>query len=512
MGSQLLSILVAPLGLETPVKEPAIYDPLDEPSIQKGDVLLAVGIPPEAKEAGEVVMKAGSGGAAAVIFKLRGDVEPLIGVAQSAGVALIGTPPEMTWDQLSALLRRAIASAGRMPDGAGDVPMGDLFALANAVAAMVGGPVTIEDPQSRVLAFSSLDEPIDQYRREAILNRRVPEKWIKQFHDAGVFRQLWSTDEVVEVTLPVRGYRRRLVIAVRAGSEVLGSIWVAESKKPLDDEAEAALRAAAPLAALHLIRHRSGEDLERRMRGDLLRSLLEGRGSVEVLASKLGLQAKFPFTVVSFELQTKDDAELALQRERAVDLVSVYCESFRRPATCLYIERTIYALLPTSKRSGVLRLVEGIVGQAEAALGVGLHIGVGSTVSHLREVARSRSEADRMLRVLAGNTKGLTIADVEDLGAHTILLDLQDLASERPDVRSGKLGRLIEHDAAHGTSYVPTLQAYLEAFGDIRKVATDMNVHPNTVKYRIGRLVELSGLDLTDGTERLVIELALRTL
>lgn len=512
MGPEILSILVAPAGLEVELTEPVTYDGIDDAPIHRGDVLLGVGIRPASKEATELVAKAGAFKASAVVFKQYADLEPLIDPARSAHVALIGTPQEMTWDQLSALLKRAIASGGRIPEGAGDVPMGDLFTLANAVAAMVGGPVTIEDPQSRVLAFSSLDDPVDQPRRDAILSRRVSQKWIKTLKDAGVFRSLANSEDPVEVELPIKGYRRRLAIAVRAGAEVLGSIWVAESKRPLGEAAEGALREAARIAALHLIRHRFSDDLDRRMRGELLRSLLEGRGSIELLASRLGLEAKSHFTVVAFGVQTQDEAEHALQRERLLDLVSVYCETFRRPATCLSMDRTIFALLPTSKRSEVTRLAQGIVGQAAAALGVGLHVGIGSTVPHLREATRSRSEADQMLRVLAADGHGRTIADMEDLGAHTILLELKDLVSGQSYLHRGKLGRLIDHDAKHGSAYVATMRAYLDAFGDVRKAASAMNVHPNTVKYRIGRMTDLFGLDLSDATERLVIELTLRLL
>lgn len=512
LGPGLFSIMAAPLGLDVRVNEPAIYDPIDEPPIHSGDVLLAVGIRADSREAIELIKKAGSCKSAAVVFKLRDGLDSLVEPARSAGVALISTPAEMTWDQLAALLKTATASAGGPGEAAGHTPMGDLFTLANAVAAMVGGPVTIEDPQSNVLAFSSLDDPIDQYRREAILGRRVAEKWIVRLRDAGIFTKLNSTEGPVEVDLPVKGYRRRLAIAVRAGTEILGSIWVAESKSPLGAEAEDALKEASRIAALHLVRHRVAEDLDRRMRGELLRSVLEGRGSAEVLASKLGLEARSQFTVAAFDIQTQDETELVMKRERALDLVSVYCETFRRPAICLSIDRTIYALLPTSQRPEILRLAQGIVKQVDAALRAKVLVGVGSTVSHLKEVTRSRLEADQMLRVLNEDDGGRAIADVEELGAYTILLELKDLASDKPHMHSGKLARLIESDTKQGTSHIPTLRAYLEAFGDVRKAAITMNVHPNTIKYRMGRLTEISGIDLNDATERLVIELALRLL
>ena len=55
-----------------------------------------------------------------------------------------------------------------------------------------------------------------------------------------------------------------------------------------------------------------------------------------------------------------------------------------------------------------------------------------------------------------------------------------------------------------------TLAAYLDAFGDVRRAAASLDVHPNTFRYRLQRLVELSRLDLDDPVERLVVQLQLR--
>ena len=83
----------------------------------------------------------------------------------------------MTWTQLHALLVNASRFSAATGDrGIAGVPLGDLFALSNAVAGAVGGAVTIEDPARRVLAYSTIGEqPIDAARRGSILGRQVPD-------------------------------------------------------------------------------------------------------------------------------------------------------------------------------------------------------------------------------------------------------------------------------------------------------------------------------------------------
>jgi DNA-binding PucR family transcriptional regulator len=71
---------------------------------------------------------------------------------------------------------------------------------------------------------------------------------------------------------------------------------------------------------------------------------------------------------------------------------------------------------------------------------------------------------------------------------------------------------LVEHDASKDSAYIETLRAYLAAFGDVTAAANSLNVHPNTFRYRLRRLVEISGIDLEDAEQRLVAELQLQFL
>lgn len=515
LGAIVVDVLAAPRGLDVEVEHAVIHDPTESLPFEVGDLVLAVGVRMEERGAIDLVTRAGLAGAAAVAIKVRESATRLVEAAEECGVALLGVTPEIAWEQLHTVVRTAMASAGQVPaDGAGGGPLGELFSLANAVSAMVGGPTTIEDPQSRVLAYSSLDEEIDEPRRQTILGRRVPEAWIKRLQTAGVFRELWSSQDVVRVD-KFEEVRPRLAMAVRAGSEILGSIWVAEGATPLGKEAEQALREAAQIAALHLVRYRVGEDLERRIRGDLLRSVLEGRGPLKALADRLGLDPGGQFAVIGFEITVGDDLSLALKRERVLSLVSVYCEAYRRRAAQVAIGQTIYALLPLGGRDsleGVMRLANDAARNAERSLSLQLRVGIGALVASLGDVPRSRAEVDLVLRVLSMDAKRRTVAHIDDVRAQALLLQLRDLADERPQLRIGRLATLLEHDRKHGTEYVATVRAYLESFGDVPTAAGAIGVHPNTFRYRVRRLSEIADIDLGDPDQRFAVELQLRLL
>lgn len=514
VGAAILEVVRAPAGLDVAVAEIVIYDPTDPRGIEAGDVILAVGVNPVDRDGVALLRRASEGGAAAVVLKLEpGGVAPA--AIADGGVAVLGVAPDIVWGQLHGLLRTACAAAGVSGDvTAGGAPVGDLFALANAVSSMVGGATTIEDPRSTVLAYSSTDAPIDEPRRRTILGRRVPDEWLRRLEGDGVFRRIWAGGVVrVDYSDTDPEYRTRLAVAVRAGGEVLGTIWVVEGDRPLDAGAELALEEAGRIAALHLLRHRAGDDLERSRRADLLRSVLGGRTSPDVLAKSIGVSDASVVTVVGFALSIDPDAAIADQivmLDRAVSSITVHCEAYRRQAVSVAEGRVVYVVLPdrtppeptrlTSFASSVVdHLIEGIRVDAKA--------GIGPSVDGFSAMLRSRAEADQTLRVLAGEPR--RVAHIDDVRSRAILLTLHDLASRNPGLRIGKIDRLIEHDRKREGAYVQTLHAYLDAFGDVVTAAAHMQVHPNTFRYRLRRLLELSEIDLQMPAERLITHLQL---
>jgi DNA-binding PucR family transcriptional regulator len=75
-----------------------------------------------------------------------------------------------------------------------------------------------------------------------------------------------------------------------------------------------------------------------------------------------------------------------------------------------------------------------------------------------------------------------------------------------------RVARLAEYDTAHGTNLVETLRAWLDSFGDVIAAAATVYVHPNTFRYRLRRLSQVGGLDLTDPEARFAAMLQLRVL
>jgi hypothetical protein len=511
-----LDVAVAPRGVDAPVGDVVILDPVDRNPLAPEAVVLAVGVDSD-RERIALLHRLGAAGATALIVKLdTGPDQEVLAAAEEAGVALLLSPPALAWGQLYTLLLTASAAEPAVDAAVATAPLGDLFALANAVAAAVGGATTIEDAHNHVLAYSNLEHRIDPPREQTILGRQVPSDWIQRLHDAGVFRRLWQTDEVVRVADFVSddAYLPRIAVAVRAGGELLGSIWVIEGAHALGEEAERTLRDSADIAALHLLRHRTASDVDRQRRAEVLIALLEGTDRGDLARDTLGFDPARRVAVVAFDVAAGGPAASLMAAGRVADLVAVYCESYRRRAACAAAGTRVYALVPADAEAGAepfVALADAIVGRARQALRVELRAGVGSAVAGLDDVVASRREADDVLDVLAASGDR-TVAGIDDVRPQVVLHRLGQLAERHPELAYGRVLALAEQDASKGTAWVQTLRAYFDAFGDMAAAAGMVNVHPNTFRYRLRRITEVFGLDLTDPDERLVTELQLRFL
>ncbi|MBO0708203.1 MAG: helix-turn-helix domain-containing protein [Candidatus Dormibacteraeota bacterium] len=122
-------------------------------------------------------------------------------------------------------------------------------------------------------------------------------------------------------------------------------------------------------------------------------------------------------------------------------------------------------------------------------------------------VAGAYREVRGVLDTLARfGTRGRVVG-VADLGLSALLAGIPDRRLEA--FRARHLHALERHDADHGTHLVETLRAYLEA-GEQQAAARRLDIHPNTLRYRLDRVRTIAGIDLDDRETRLNLTVALQ--
>ncbi|GGO97687.1 PucR family transcriptional regulator [Wenjunlia tyrosinilytica] len=382
----------------------------------------------------------------------------------------------------------------------------ELFALANAIAAVIGGSVAIEDLDHRVLAYSSLPgQRIDELRRRGILNRRVPD----QPEQLRQYRDVLAATGVVRLAVLAPDELPRAAVAIRAGDLPLGTIWAIEADTPIDADGGRALLDGARLAALHMLRRRSAAELEMRAHEDALRGALDGGWGPEEARFRLGLPDRPRLTLLGLAPAGVPERgvplAVRLSAAAARHWAAVHAES-----AVATVGRTVYVLLPHDSPATARRLAE----QAVAALGRTLDATVRAAVSRQAadpaELPELRAEVDDILRVTTTDPDAPPVSDLAATHARVLLVHLSDQLARRPGLRHPGIDAMVEHDRARGTDYAASVTAWLDAVGNVAEAAQRLTVHPNTLKYRLRRARELFGIDLDHPDDRLSCWLQLR--
>lgn len=520
LGGTLLDLVLGDGDRPGGIGGVAIHDPLDEPALPQHALMLGVGLC-EPDDVVRQLRTLARHDAAGLVLRAPVTVTASITAAvEETGVALLSLARGASWAQLAAMLRSLLAEGDvgdAEPETLAGLPSGDLFAVANAIAALIDAPVTIEDRRSRVLAFSGRQDEADPSRVETVLGRQVPERFSRSLAERGIFRELYRSDDPVFVSVPDEGMEGmtlpRVAVAVRAGDELLGSIWAAV-REPLNEDRTRALRDAARLAALHLLRVRAGADVERRLRAELLSTALEGGPAAREALSRLGL-ADQPVVVLALAVLENgaEDAEIATERQRLADGLAMHLSAVHPRCAAALIGDTAYGLVPVSRDADgerrALRIAKDFldrVGDRVRAV-----VGIGPVARSAAELPEARDSADRALRVLrSGSRAGRRVALLADVHVEALLLELQDLVAARGDRPTGPVARLLDYDEQHHAHLVETLRAWLDAFGDVIAASAAVHVHPNTFRYRLRRLAEVGGFDMTDPEARFAAMLQLR--
>lgn len=462
-----------------------------------GDVLLAVG----ARSVKEAVRWAVAAKAVAVLVRHAEDKTAFAGEGESLAVLVVD--PAASWSELAAVVYGLVLEGRETESGRGPT---DLFAVSDSLADAVGGAVTIEDQLGRVLAYSRGQRHADPARSETILNRQEAGPLRELFEKRGVLAHLEGHDEPLFVAAePEHGLTGRMVVAVRAGRELLGAVWVA-CPAPLTGQRLTALADGARTVTLHMLRSRASADLERQVESEWVTRLLDGRtdpAEAGALVARLGLpQAPLRVVAVHTRIATQPHAGLLLAFEAVTTGFG-----WSRPGRSALAANTVYTVLPAQDAEQARQWVRGLRSalpqQASVLAGI-------SAIAAATELAAARREAEECLALHEAGSSDHTPPAYDESWHEIVLGRLHTAARSGRVPARGPVAELRRHDTAHATPYVATLRAWLDAQGDLARAAEQLGVHENTVRYRLRKMAEVTPLGLDDPRTRFaaMIELA----
>lgn len=387
--------------------------------------------------------------------------------------------------------------------------------FADVISEVLHCPVTIEDANHRLLAYSTHDTGTDSARIATIIGRRVPEKVINSLWKEGVIPTLLSSRDPVRVkTLDDIGLGNRVAVSIWKKDEVLGFIWVLEIEKTLSDEDMELLKRAADSTKNKLIQVQNRKNKKDEQYSEFFWQLLTSHlhSNEDIIERFHSLQIAPPSTyaIVVFQfsqeltrdeekqiayllktiqqpkilLQTMDHQQLILlisldKHEQSVKKLNNFCDLF---------------VLKMKERFGIESVVQGF----------------SSVYSDLLKTEKSYREA---LTVLSIKDKfPFEIKEVhsyQGLGIYKYIdVLLEKVVNDQYE--NDSLKKLHEYDKKNNSDLVETLEVYLNKDSNVHDAAIAMNVHTNTLNYRLKRISEIGEINLKDANQKMTLFLDLK--
>lgn len=387
--------------------------------------------------------------------------------------------------------------------------VGDYQELVDEISELLGVPATLENRDFELIAFGAYDSEgeldasaLDPVRTRSILTRRSTAAVRRWFEGFGITR---ATGPVRIPPTPEAGvYRGRICLPVRHRGVVLGYVWLLDDDPgPSERQLSAAMGVAARIGALLADEAQHGADLTRELRAVLTAERGWPRDmAVAELRTALGARADGPHTVVCvapWPSADPGDAPSVRTLPGATALCTVPWGLAAHALALLVRLRSTHAVTPAVSAAG--RLLERSDDGAGAGSGA-VAAGIAAARVGLAELGSAWQEASAAARAALAEPRFGPVAEWAQIGPYRLLTSLPPETAHDPVV--APLLTPAHQELAR------TAEVYLDCAGQAGRTAAELGIHRQTLYYRLSRVEQLTGLDLDDGEDRLLLHMVLK--
>ncbi len=478
---------------------------------------------PEAQvEFSRKIIKSGAAGLLVKPGRFVKTVAPeIVSLGDRHGFPVVEIPDEVRWTHIIAeiserivgehvsLLRRSRDIHQRLLEVV--IDGGGWQSIADTTAGLLGRPVILQDAFRETLAQAAPAGDASALVDKFIAMKHVGSGRPRQdSRDRPGRRRRTPLDSEGE-------YPAAVTVPVSAGHDVQGYVTSFETEAPLNDLDLVALESAATVAAVVMGRERARLEAETRLRGDFVDDLLAGEfdagPAMLQRASFLGGDLSRGCLALIADIDSFGDyvAGKALKEQEVQQIknrffggVSQVIRSYHKDALLTPKSDNVIAFLPPLGNGGdklmsVAKSTAALIRQTCAELLPGLTVSIGLGRFHASPAATRRAyrEAESALQVSQRLGESGDIVTYDDMGVYKLLLGA--LEEDPEEVRSfydETIARVEEYDHKHNTDLVGTLEAYLANNRSVATTAEALFTHRHTIRYRLGRINDLTGLDV----------------
>lgn len=305
--------------------------------------------------------------------------------------------------------------------------------------------------------------------------------------------------------------------ALKVEKRVAGYLSLVDTAHEIGEYDQLLLAYGADVCAIEMAKNRAIASAVEQARGDWIQMWLSGAPSDNDLLATRAQQAGFDsaalYVAVVFRAATREGVSLPLE-----SLISLVRDEVSRrqidTAIGQYVDVIVMLFLLENPQQiqRARQSIEEIRAQLAIRTPSGLvSAGISRPAQGLFGLRDAYREAKDAVTIAQQLGDGESTTFYGDLKLYQLLLSIKERNAEHlRRFYKESLQPLVEHDERKQGELIRTLNGFFEANGNLAKAATDLDVHRNTLVYRLERISELTGLDLNDADNRLILHLALK--
>lgn len=376
---------------------------------------------------------------------------------------------------------------------------GDLTEFVDRISTVLDCPVTLEDANHRLLAYSIHDNLSDPVRIATIISRRVPEKVINNLWKEGYMPSLLKEDKPIVISsLNEMELGKRAAISVRKNKEVLGFIWALEANRPFSEEDLKFLKFAAKEAKNQLLQVQGKKKKHLESNQELVWQLLTGHFDTDEeiisVCNEKSISLPESFSIVVFTFPNIIDQSV----ERHISYMLSTTQKIKAALYTIDQNRLIIVAAPPVNNDftqSLSNFISTFISGMTARFFIEqIHGACGQCYTSYIDARICYQEALYTLTLQdVFPAKKKDLINYASLGIYQYIKILHE---QKPNSFQNRLNNLQEYDKKNHSNLLITLETYLENDANPYQTATELHLHVNTIHYRLKRISEIGPVDL----------------
>lgn len=377
---------------------------------------------------------------------------------------------------------------------------GDLKQLASTLAGLIGQSISIENERFEALATANI-AAVDEARRYTLSQGRTDPRLVTALHDRGIIEEICRTLRPVFIAsmADVGLEMERILAPIVVHGDIYGYVWIIANDRPLSDLDHMAIEIGATIAALMLLHQEAVQSAEASLKGSLLSQLIEGDAEREAVLTDQALRYGLDLTAAFVMLLVESDD--------------------RSTGRLLQLYRRINRIAGTQDWNAVIGQFAGqvvILAQADeniSALAESIHsqnngarVGISTEQRGASQAGKAYRQCRDALYIAKRLHQQRQTIYFNDLGYLHALYQAGPEALALNPYADG-VRRLMDEQQA---DLFNTLETYLDNGANGVRTAELLHIYRSTLNYRLERIEEICGVDLSDPVTRTNLQMALK--